>query len=83
MITYSSPVGPVLKNVKVKSWRLMPSAEQKATATIKYDNLVPIKINGTVPLQKVDNYEAGKISFAEINDLTRDYVENLKSGLVQ
>lgn len=82
MPTYSSNAGPVLNDVRAFNWALSPSADQKATASIKYD-FVNVAVDASATSDKVNNYEAGKISYAEVNSLTRDYVNSLKSGLTK
>ena len=82
MPTYSSKAGDVLYNTSIFGWRLKPSADQKATASIKYE--FDYLVTDVTGKQKViDNYESGKISYEQVNDLTRDYVNSLKSGLTK
>ena len=82
MPTYSSNAGAVLDDAKVFAIKLKPSADQKATASIKYD-FVNLAVDASATGKTLDNYEAGKISYAEVNSLTRDYVNSLKSGLTK
>ena len=82
MTTYSTNAGPALNDIMIKTWRLTPSTEQKETATIKHE-FVPVAVRGSAAKKSVDDYEAGKISYAEVNSLTRDYINNLKSGITK
>lgn len=82
MLTYSTPTGPALYSISVEAWSLYPSDEQKNSAMLKYE-LLPLRVDITGKQPNVDNYLAGKIKYGQVNSLTRDYVENLKSGLVQ
>ena len=79
MPTYSSNVGPVLDDTQAFSRQLSPSASQKATASIKYD-FVYVAVDASATGNTVDKYEAGKISYASVNSLTRDYVNSLRSS---
>ncbi len=82
MLTNSTLAGPALVSTAVDAWVLNPSSKQKATASIKYD-FVNVAVDASATSDKVNNYEAGKISYAEVNSLTRDYVNSLKSGLTK
>ena len=79
MPTYSSNVGPVLYDTCAFVWTLSPSASQKATASIKYD-FVYVPVDASATGKTLNDYEAGKISYASVNSLTRDYVNSLRSS---
>ena len=82
MPTYSSNIGKVLSNARVFNWKLLPSAEQKATATAKY-KFDYLYTDVTGKQKVIEQYESGQISYEEVNRLTRDYVNNLRSGLTK
>lgn len=82
MLTNSTLAGPALVYTAVDAWVLNPSSKQKATASIKYD-FVNLAVDASATGKTLDEYEAGKISYAEVNSLTRDYVNSLKSGLTK
>ena len=79
MPSYSTKWGRMLRACYINGrWSLEPSDEQKATATLLYD-FEAIFANTTNPSIQFNNYESGKIGYADVNNLTRKYIRNSES----
>lgn len=73
--TYQTPVGEGLAYLDIKGYGFVPSEEQKATATLKYD-FEPVIIDTFAKSTQFNKYELGQISFSQVNELTRQYAKD-------
>ena len=78
MRTYQGNVGTVLYDVRAFAWALVPSDEQKATASVKYE-FDYLALESIAASDRVNRYESGAIRYSQVNELTLDYVSNLRS----
>ncbi len=74
MRKYSTLIGDGLASFGPGLYICWPSDQQKATAELTYD-LYKVGIDSYGKKEKVDDYEAGKISYEQVNSLTRAYAQ--------
>ncbi len=73
-------VGKSLDDIRYAGIGIGPDAEQKASATLKYDFEV-LKEGYSSKSTQFNKYELGQISFEQVNNLTRQYAKD--NGLIK
>ncbi len=75
MPTRDTITGKCLSGFKVGYFLGEPTDQQLASATLKY-NFVPFNLGRGANKQNVNDYDAGRIDYEDVNDLTKQYMNS-------